>query len=396
MDPAILFLRFLKKTASNSLTQDADNRMNNKLKIAWIGHGWDGVFQRPHHWQKQALLRGHEFHVYTMPSRLSQSVTNFFHDSSSIHRLRYSFYEYFLFRAKRFDELQQRKISRFEKYIHEEVIKQCGSKYDVVIYGTIPIKHFKRKGSSGIIIYDCMDEWSGFSYSQPEVAEWESNLVSQSDVVLAVSPPLFQKFADCCGKDKVLLVPNGCDFNFFASSINERPERNGLVIGYTGTIEDWFDWKAVTFIAQGFPDASIHLIGPAAHIPEPLPKNIILGGRQPYEQMPIYNSTFDVGIIPFLVDSPLIAATSPIKLYEYLASGIPVVSSPMPDSLRLAERGIVHIAESPEDFAREISEACKLSKQPELIKRRLDIARNNSWAARWQMIEEIIFKLRNR
>ncbi|MBI5204621.1 MAG: glycosyltransferase [Nitrospirae bacterium] len=371
--------------------------LNNKLKIAWIGHGWDGVFQRPHHWQKQALLRGHEFHVYTMPARLSQIVTNFFHDSSSIHRLRYSFYEYFLFRAKRFDELQQRKISRFEKYIHKEVIKQCGNKYDVVIYGTIPTKHFNREGSSGIIIYDCMDEWSGFSYSQPEVAEWELTLASQSDIILAVSLPLFRKFADCYGEDKVLLVPNGCDYDFFASSINDRSKRKEMIIGYTGAIDNhnWFDWNTVKVIANAFPKASVYLIGPAVRTPVPLPKNIILGGRQPYERMPIYNSTFDVGIIPFFVNSPLIAAASPIKLYEYLATGIPVVSSPMPDSLELAERGIVHIADSPEAFAREISEAYKLSKQPELVKRRLEIARKHSWATRWQMIEKAVMDIRN-
>lgn len=368
--------------------------MNKKLKIAWVGQGWDYVFHRPHHWQKQALLKGHEFHVYMMPARLSQLLTKAINEDDTIHRLSYSFIEYILFRLNRIEELQERKNKRFEAFIHQEVIKQCGARFDVVIYGGIPTKQFKREGMSGIIIYDCMDEWSGFSSSQAEVVQWEANLAKQADIILTVSPPLYQKFANQIGNDRVLLIPNGCDYEIFSSYGHNNARRKGMTIGYTGTMDDWFDWDAVKVIANAFPSASVQLIGPTAHVPEPLPKNIILGGRQPYEKMPIYNSSFDVGIIPFLVGLPLIAATSPIKLYEYLASGIPVVSSPMPDSVKLAEKGVVHIAKTPDDFVFEISETYKVSKQSELIKRRKDIAHKNSWTARWQMIEDAIYEIR--
>jgi len=234
-----------------------------------------------------------------------------------------------------------------------------------------------------------MDEWSGFPDNLPDISEREYTLASQADLILAVTEPLAARLSNRYGKAKVILVPNGCDYDFFARGVALRSSvQSDLVIGYTGSILSWFDWNTVRIVASTYPKARVQLVGPFNQVPNDLPANIEIIGRQPYVKMPFYDASFTVCLIPFIGEASFLAGISPIKLYEYLAAGSPVVSSPFPDAVKLAERGIIHIADSPEAFVKEIKEAAELAYDLSLIARRQSIARENSWAERWSRIEK--------
>jgi glycosyltransferase involved in cell wall biosynthesis len=126
------------------------------------------------------------------------------------------------------------------------------------------------------------------------------------------------------------------------------------------------------------------LIGPTSLLrPEQREKlslaNIRLLGSQPYQALPELLAQVDVAMIPFMIDD-LIKATSPIKLYEYLAAGLPVISTPMPEVLPFVEPGVVTCAESAAEFA----QAAEELRSTAATLRRQEVARQHTWVQRFQ------------
>jgi len=101
-------------------------------------------------------------------------------------------------------------------------------------------------------------------------------------------------------------------------------------------------------------------------------------GRKTYAELPRYVRGFDVGLIPFTV-TPLTLAASPTKLFEYLASGLPVVSTPLPEAQRFGD--VVAIAE-PMEFEDAVSRALVGARDSRLRARRIALARRNDWRQR--------------
>lgn len=362
------------------------------MKIAWVGHGWDTVMQRPHHWRKQAVARGHEFDVFTMHAYSLKKWFASLWEARHVHRVAKSIIEIGLRRTRRRPQADARLARRFEAFIQKRVMEACGSRYDVVIYGTYPLEHIRRTTSKGILVYDCMDEWSGFSWLPPDVARWENDLVRQCDLVAAVSPPLYERFTAARGADRTLLVPNACDYELFSAVSKDAGDTQGFVIGYVGSVHEWFDWEAVLAVASAYPNALVRIVGPVSGPRIDLPGNVQLTGPQPYGRIPAFVAGFDVCIIPFK-RSPLIDATSPIKLYEFLAAGKPVVSSDMPDCRQFRQDGIVHIAGCKEEYVREVLRAYYAAHDPRLVERRRELARMNTWDMRWRSLEKKIYEV---
>jgi glycosyltransferase involved in cell wall biosynthesis len=97
-------------------------------------------------------------------------------------------------------------------------------------------------------------------------------------------------------------------------------------VGYVGMISHWFDFAAVRAIAERVPGGSVVLVGPRDVEPPPLPPNVHLIGPVPHQRLAQTLAAFDVGLIPF-VRSAEMDAVNPVKLYEYLAAGLPVLAS---------------------------------------------------------------------
>jgi glycosyltransferase involved in cell wall biosynthesis len=191
---------------------------------------------------------------------------------------------------------------------------------------------------SRLLVYDCLDAVAAFRPGQPEVEAAEAALARRADVVLATTRELEARMRRW--STRTVLVPNAADYEHFSRSIAPAEIPDELralprpVVGYVGEVAEWFDTGLVRRLALRHPDWSIVLVGPVtAEARHALPDaNIHVLGRRPYSELPRYLAGFDCCLIPFRA-SPLTAAVSPVKLYEYLAAGKPVVSTPLPSVL---------------------------------------------------------------
>jgi hypothetical protein len=131
---------------------------------------------------------------------------------------------------------------------------------------------------------------------------------------------------------EAVLVPNAVNVAVFGVELPPRPadlpsaERT---IGYHGSLYgDWFDWESVRRVAEANPRAAVVLIGDDKTNRPALPPNVHLLGLKPQTKLPAYLQRFDVGLIPFVVND-MTHAVSPLKAYEYLASGVPIAAPPL-------------------------------------------------------------------
>jgi len=189
-----------------------------------------------------------------------------------------------------------------------------------------------RTGAS--VVYDLIDDWSdadlGGAWYQPKV---ERELAALADVLVASTPRLAHHLRQLCDRE-VVLIPNGVDADLFTPDPpgpwpGDLPRPDGLLLGYHGSMYGgWIDWDQLATTARDHPDAALALIGAPPDPPPPLPPNVHLLGLRAQIDLPDYVARFDVGLVPFRVN-PTTHAVSPLKVYEYLACGVPVAAPPL-------------------------------------------------------------------
>ncbi len=245
------------------------------------------------------------------------------------------------------------------------------------------------------VVYDCMDYHAGFASNTPAMLGQEDRLVQESDLVLVTAQSLLERLrsqARLC-----LRLPNAADFQHFhnppAAPAKEVENLGNPVIGYYGAIADWFDTALVGGLARQRPDWRFVLIGSTLYADlAPLQglENVHLLGEMSYDRLPQFLHTFDVAIIPFK-PTPLTHATNPVKLFEYLSAGKPVVATEL-DELRHYQE-YVCLAASPEEWLAAL-EAALAEDSPELAAGRVEFARQNTWDARFALLSQAITQLK--
>lgn len=243
------------------------------------------------------------------------------------------------------------------------------------------------------IVYDCLDEHSGFIGNNSAMLRHEAMLFEQGDLVTATSHRLFEK-ADRSSR-RALFLPNAADFNHFSQPGNRPSPLAGLsrpIIGYYGAVSRWFDLEMVREAAIARPRWQFAIVGDYFDVGlEPVKglSNVHLFSRQPYSALPSYLHAFDVAVIPFL-DTPLTQATNPVKFYEYLSAGKPVVATDLPELAPY--HSLFYPARSREDFVTLI-EAALEEQSPERTYARVEFARQNTWSDRFRTLSKAITDL---
>ncbi len=229
------------------------------------------------------------------------------------------------------------------------------------------------------IVYDCMDHHAGFT---TEVADDDERALMMGADLVVVSSAALEREARKYAK-RVLLLRNGCDYEHFAPTPRAGGPRP--VIGYYGAISDWFDIELVAALATRRPDWDFLLIGAtygARVLPLTVQSNVTMPGERPYAELPQWLGVMDVAIIPFKRVA-LTEATNPVKVYEMLAAGKPVVAVPIPEVAALAP--LVRLASSVDEFEREIDAALR-ENDDALIESRRVFARGQTWEQRYALL----------
>jgi glycosyltransferase involved in cell wall biosynthesis len=250
------------------------------------------------------------------------------------------------------------------------------------------VKELKHR-LGGYVIFDCMDDHAGFSTNTDQALIIENELIEEADLVITSSDALEER----CKLLNIntIQVKNGTEFEHF-----NNPIKNGLldhlsdrpIIGYYGAISDWFDMDIVAYCARQQPDWNFVLIGStfgADMAPVSGLANVYFLGEKPYQELPSYLAYFDICTIPFKV-IPLTLATNPVKFYEYMSSGKPVVSIELPELLLYKEN--CYLAKDQDEFLKQLKIALKYKDDEKLILNRISLAIENSWDSRVECIKE--------
>ncbi|MCC2667554.1 MAG: UDP-glycosyl transferase/glycogen phosphorylase [Armatimonadetes bacterium] len=247
-------------------------------------------------------------------------------------------------------------------------------------------------------IYYAVDEMSAFGGTPPDeqqrLREAEEHLLRSADVALAVSPRLHERFAAL--NPRTFLLENGADFERFAPESLARAPRHPLVasltgprLGFVGQVDERLDQELLVTLARRRPQWQLVLAGrvkPGVSVARlEAEANVHVRGYQPYTALPGILRDIDVCLVPY-EQSLLTHSCNPLKVYEYLATGKPVVSTPL-DGLRIC-REVVSLASGAGGFLDAIEQALA---DPEAGRTaRLKLAGAHTWDRRVDQLEEYL------
>jgi GT2 family glycosyltransferase len=238
------------------------------------------------------------------------------------------------------------------------------------------------------VVYDCMDEWENFPGIGRAVLDQEETLVRSADLTLATAHRLHEKLAPRAAR--LALVPNGVDLEHYQRHFADSAilgEVARPVIGYYGALASWVDVELLEKTARRFPAATLVLAGGVFDLDlsrvERLP-NVRLLGQRPYTEMPLLLWQFDACIIPFKVNE-ITEATNPVKLYEYLSGGKPVVSPRLSELVPFAD--LCYLADGHDSFLAALERALAEPADDPRRDARRAAARRNDWKERHLAIQ---------
>lgn len=349
---------------------------------------WDFVYQRPQHllsrFAKQTNVYFFEEPVYTdEPTRLDVSRRE---DNLYVLVPHISHAERDSGRAV---EIQRRLLDDF---IGAENIR------DFVLWFYTPMAmDFAAHLQPRATIFDCMDELSAFKFAPPELIENERKLLEKADVVFTGGQSLYE-----AKKDKHANAhpfPSSIDVAHFnqARLISEEPADEREIphprFGFCGVIDERMDIELLDKMAELRSDWHFVMIGPVVKIAdEDLPRreNIHYLGGKDYKELPAYLAGWDVALMPFAMNEST-KYISPTKTPEYLAAGLPVVSTPIRDVVRpYGERGLVQIAATAEEFVAACEKCLKNENASARLQTADEFLSHNSWDKTFARMSQLI------
>lgn len=268
--------------------------------------------------------------------------------------------------------------------------RQGFSKIDILWITNLSMHTLLDQTSYKVSVFRFSDDFTQFVHIPKNAVDIQRKIIRKVDVVMCTSKSLFEN-AEKLRKD-VYYIPNGVDYDMFANFNGSEPVEYKEIphprIIYVGAIQYWIDIDLLDYAAKSLKRYNFIFIGPQKIDLSLLKTNAnikILGPRE-YAQIPHYLKYADVGIIPFRKNK-LTDSVSPMKLYEYFASGLPVVSTNLNEVKNL--NSPCFIADSPEGFVEKVQKAYRKGKDKEDY---FQFAKRNSWDKRFELIKSIIYQ----
>lgn len=328
------------------------DRLSMPANLICLSHlRWDFVYQRPQH-----LL-----------TRFAKLSTVYFYEEPVFDETEESFLSIskrgenlnlivpHLKRGQNEDKNEKELAALFDQFI------SCFDLEEMLFWYYTPMAlKYSHKHRPKAIVYDCMDELSGFKFADSQIQLFEQQLLEKADVVFTGGYSLYE--AKRLYHENIHPFPSSIEKEHFAKAktcdeADDQVNIKGPKIGFFGVIDERFDIELVRQLATDRPDWNIILIGPVVKIdPKTLPlnPNIHYLGQKHYKELPGYLAGWDVAMLPFLLNEAT-RFISPTKTPEYLAANIPVVSTPIHDVINpYGDQGLVNICACAKTFQQAI------------------------------------------
>lgn len=265
------------------------------------------------------------------------------------------------------------------------------------------LKKYRQRGFK--IIYEFVDDFSEeiARYKIPQEVRNSHKAILEdveNSYIITTADKLYQEVVEVRGENKVVLATNGVDYDHFVNipeniELNDQMKeilaKNTKIVGYFGALATWFDYELVKKLAKEMPEIDIVLIG--IDYDNTLEKSGVLDfenvhylGIINYYELPAYAKHFDVATIPFVINE-ITEATSPVKLFEYMAMGDPIVTTALPECRKYKSP---LVSEDHDDYIRNIKKALELGEDAEYNKLLREEALQNTWKKKAESIKELI------
>lgn len=268
---------------------------------------------------------------------------------------------------------------------------------DPVLWFVVPhVSYIVDEVKSKCRVYYCVDDYIELPGVNKKLITYLDNKISTlCDVLFVTSEPLYEKKKSY--GDKVFLSKHGVDYEHFNAVISQDLETpddvkdiKGPVIGFFGLIEEWIDLDLIEYLAKKRKDLCFLFIGRTAVDVTKLAEldNVRFIGSVDYEVLPAYSHVFDVGLIPVKTNE-LIRNFNPLKLREYLAMGLPVVSVYFPEIDEFDK--YVYVSNEYDEFLEKIDIALN-NNSIDNKNERASSVESSSWENRYKRVIDIVKK----
>ncbi len=350
---------------------------------------WDSVYQRPHHLMARAV-RSHSVIFFEEPMQvpagpdLPRLVTRLTREGVLV--------------ATPWVAPGQHEVvvESQQARLLDELVSALATPVQVAWFYTPMAFAFAASLRAEVTVFDSMDELSAFRGASPRLALLERRLLRHADLVFAGGHSLYE--AKSRLHPHVHLLSSSVDVAHFhraRETIAEPLDQAGLPhprLGFHGVVDERMDLGLLAAIADLRPAWQVVIVGPVAKLdPASLPqrRNLHWLGQKLYASLPSYLSGWDVGLMPFALNEAT-RYISPTKTPEFLAAGVPVVSTPVADVVHdWGQDGLVEIASGTDAIVAVVERLLTQPKQPWLtrVDQRL---RCMSWDATWARMQSLM------
>ncbi|HKO89289.1 MAG TPA: glycosyltransferase family 1 protein [Burkholderiales bacterium] len=294
--------------------------------------------------------------------------------------------------------MEEAKILRAQRKLVDDLVAQLGKRPRLCWYYTPMMLPFTKHIDAALRVYDNMDELSAFHGAPPRLLQLERELFAHVDIVFTGGHSLYE--AKRSRHANVHAFPSSIDAAHFLKARRPRPQMPDQAsigrpkLGFFGVIDERMDLQLVGAAAELRPEWQFMMIGPVVKIdPAILPRrpNIHWLGAKSYQELPVYLSDWDVGIMPFALNDST-RYISPTKTPEFLAAGVPTVSTGITDVIRpYGDMGLVEIASTAEELVQKAQLLVERAKGPWLaeVDRYLSTI---SWDLTWNDMQRLMLK----
>lgn len=259
--------------------------------------------------------------------------------------------------------------------------------------------HYCGLIDEGFAVYDCYDDFAmlGPKARIDRVRNLERQLVQKSDLVLSTARSLYDRHKQYNANTHYF--PNAVEFGLFhqaadpSTTVDERLiQISKPIIGFMGNLSDWFDFSLLHELIIIRPQWSFVFVGGVANnVHEDVTKmkqrqNAFFLGWQKYETLPGILKGFDVAIMPYKMNA-LMQSVNPNKMYQLMAAGVPIVSTPIPEVLRYSD--VISVAGDAQGFVHQI-ELCLSQRNSSRQDRMISLAAKETWDERVKMVLNLI------